>query len=308
MRHRTPFRHALPVSEELFRQPLYLTHAGWERIAPNVAYWKRTDATDAPIFAPDDQGGRTLPEFCLAFVMAGGGELQAGSQSVQWRRLKAGDAFLFSAGEWHRYRPSSNTGWTVMWIHFNGDAPLQWMRDGCFNLRENIPVIENQALFRAQFEYLIECVHRDAPRNSTNFSYQVIGLLSHFLSEQSTGPTNEGADSEPSAVKTAIEYIWSFGHGTLDVPSVARAAGVPRRTLERQFKAATGRSILDEIQFCRVSRAARLLKETTLPVKNIVDRAGFSSSEHMRLALQKAFGKSAQAIRTSAVSIVTSDR
>jgi len=83
----------------------------------------------------------------------------------------------------------------------------------------------------------------------------------------------------------------------VDVPAVARQVGLARRTLDRRFAAATGRTVLEEIQFCRVTRAAKLLQETTMPVKHIVQRAGFRSDEHLRLAFQKTFGKSPQAYR-----------
>lgn len=284
------FRHALPVNEALFHEALYLTHAGWERVAPGEPY----PQTDTPFFFFEWKDGRTLPEFCLALLLAGSGEFQTRDHHV---RIAAGDAFLFHPGEWHRHRPSTRTGWTLLWIHFNGDEPLRWLREGAFNLRHNIPVVENRGLFRAQFEYLLETIHRTPAINSSKFSQQAIGLLSHFVLDPPLHATNQQSDLQDAAVKVAIEYIWNYSHDIVDVPAVAAKAGVARRTLDRRFKAATGRSVLDEIQYCRVSRAARLLQETTMPVKHIVHRAGFRSDEHLRLAFRKTFGKSPREFR-----------
>ena len=50
------------------------------------------------------------------------------------RRFDAGDAYLFLPGEWHRQRPDPETGWSNLWLHFNGDLPHEWMRDGAFKL------------------------------------------------------------------------------------------------------------------------------------------------------------------------------
>ena len=285
-----PFRHALPVNESLFHEALYLTHAGWERVAPGEPY----PQTDTPFFFFEWKDGRTLPEFCLAFLVAGSGEFQTRTHRG---RIAAGEAFLFRPGEWHRHRPSPRTGWTLMWIHFNGDEPLRWLRDENFKLRQNVPVIENRALFRAQLEYLLESVHRNPSMNSANFSRQAIGLLTHFLTDTSGDAVHGPKEVPDEVVKAAVEYIWNFSHDIVDVPAVARKVGMARRTLDRRFQAATGRSVLDEIQFCRVSRAARLLQETDMPVKHIVHRAGFRSGEHLRLAFQNAFGKSPQAFR-----------
>jgi len=285
-----PFRHALPVNESVFHEELYLTHAGWERIEPGAAYPLR----DAPFFYFEWNEGRTLPEFCLALVVAGGGELETHDHR---ERLRAGQAFLFQPGEWHRHRPSRDTGWTLMWIHFNGDEPLRWLGEQSFQLHRNIPVIDNPALFQAQFEHLLASVHRQPSANTAHFSRQAIGLLAHFVRDTPGGMaagTEAGGDE---VVKAAVEFIWNFSHDTVDVPAVARKVGLARRTLDRRFKAATGRSVLEEIQFCRVSRAARLLRETAMPVKHIVHRAGFRSDEHLRLAFQRAYGQSPLAYR-----------
>ena len=285
-----PFRHALPVDESLFHEALYLTHAGWERVASGEPY----PQADTPLFFFDWQDGRTLPEFCLAYLVEGRGEIQT---RAQHDHLQAGDAFLIRPGEWHRHRPSPQTGWTLMWIHFNGDEPLRWLREGAFDLKHNLPVIENKRLFRAQFEFLLEAVHRKPSINSSNFSRQAIGLLSHFVLDPHGDPAGENNEFQDEGIRAAIEYIWNYSHGIVDVPAVAARVGIARRTLDRRFKAATGRSVLDEIQFCRVSRASRLLTETDMPVKHIVQRAGFRSDEHLRLAFQKAFGKAPQAYR-----------
>jgi AraC-like DNA-binding protein len=287
-----PFRHALPVSESLFHEALYLTHAGWEHIAPGGRYPQR----DTPFFYFEWREGRTLPEFCLALVIAGGGEFQTREHAG---KLTASDTFLFRPGEWHRHRPSGKTGWTLMWIHFNGDEPLRWLREDAFALRDNIPVIENKKLFRAQFEHLLVGVHRNPTGNSANFSRQAIGLMAHFLTDKSGNASPGGKELPDPAVKAAVEFIWNFSHDIVDVSTVARKVGLARRTLDRRFKAMTGRSVLEEIQFCRVTRAAKLLEETDMPVKHIVQRAGFRSDEHLRLAFKRTFQKPPTVFRRS---------
>ena len=284
------FRHALPVNEPLFHSAFYLTHAGWDPFKPGDS----SRRGDGPMYRFEWNDGRILPEFCLALLIAGSGEFETREHRC---RIHAGDGFLFRPGEWHRHRPSPKTGWTILWINFNGNDPLQWQRDGAFQLRQNMPVIENRALYQAQFEYLLECVHHNPSSNSRNFSRQAIGLLSHFVREVPAGEVRGGPDIQDEAVKTAVEFIWNFSHDIVDVPAVAEKAGIARRTLDRRFQAATGHSVLDEIQFCRVSRAVTLLQETRLSVKHIVHRAGFRSEEHLRFTFQKIFGKSPMAYR-----------
>ena len=286
-----PFRHALPVNETMFHESLYLTHAGWEVVKPGESY----PQSDIPLFYFKWEEGRTLPEFCLALLVDGGGEFQThGHRGC----LEAGDAFLFCPGEWHRHRPSPMTGWTLLWIHFNGDEPHRWLNQRSFQLNRNLTIIDNRALFLAQFVHLLESVHRSPATNSANFSRQAIGLLAHVLVDKTEEPAHKAAVMSDEVVKAAVEFIWNFSHDIVDVPTVARKVGSARRTLDRRFKAATGRSVLEEIQFCRMSRAAKLLQETTIPIKHIVHRAGFRSDEHLRLSFQEAFGRSPKALRS----------
>ncbi|MGA9055729.1 MAG: helix-turn-helix domain-containing protein [Terriglobia bacterium] len=53
--------------------------------------------------------------------------------------------------------------------------------------------------------------------------------------------------------------------------------GVPRRTLERRFARAVGRSILGEITRNRIEHAKRLLLETDLARCKVGTAAGFGS-------------------------------
>ncbi|MFT4177699.1 MAG: AraC family transcriptional regulator [Luteolibacter sp.] len=293
MSRRQPFRHALPVSAALFRTPLYLTHAGREIVKPGEPY----PQADAPFFTFEWWEGRTLPEFCMGMLMAGQGILQT---SDSQRSLKTGDVFLVRPGEWHRHRPLPAKGWECMWIHFDGDEPLRWLREEAFRLNGNLLTVDNRGLFRAQFEHLLACVHRDPSVNTPNYSRQAMGLLSHVLMDQPAEPATDVVEIEDAAVKAAVEFIWNFSHGVVDVPHVARHLGMARRTLDRKFKTVTGKTVLEEIQHCRITRAVRLLRETTIPIKHIVHRAGFRSAEHLRVTFQQTFGKSPEAYRMGA--------
>lgn len=285
-----PFRHAMPVHQSLFHSAFYVTHAGWDPFEPGDAL----DRGDGPMYRFAWNEGRILPDFCLALLTAGSGEFETRAHRVH---MGTGDMFFFCAGEWHRHRPSPKSGWTILWVNFNGNDPIRWMKNKAFQLRESMPIVENRKLFRAQFEYLLECVHRNPTANSLNLSRQALGLVSHFVKEPAGGITGGAPDIADEIVKAAVEYIWNFSHEIVDVPSVAEKVGIARRTLDRRFHSVMGHSVLDEIQYCRVTRAVTLLEETDLGIKQIVYRAGFRSEEHLRLAFQKTYGKSPLAYR-----------
>ena len=283
------FRHALPVNKSLFYEAFFLTHAGWDPVKPEDSLRRE----DGPMYSFEWNDGRILPEFCLALLTGGSGEYETSHSSG---KIHAGDSFLFRPGEWHRHRPLRD-GWTILWINFNGNDPLLWLRNDSFKMNGNVPIVENKDLYRAQFEYLLECVHRDPSTNSLAFSRQAVGLLSHFVIETPSDGKPGIQRVQDKAVRAAVEFIWNFSHDVVDVALVAEKIGLARRTLDYRFRMATGHSVLDEIQFCRVSRAVTLLEETDLSIKEIIYRAGFRSDEHLRLTFQKTFGKSPFAYR-----------
>jgi transcriptional regulator GlxA family with amidase domain len=84
-------------------------------------------------------------------------------------------------------------------------------------------------------------------------------------------------------VANALQLIWSRSHQILSVAQLAQHLSVTRRTLDRRFRAVLDRSVLEEINGCRISRAKRLLEETSLPLKTVARLAGFTNAERMRV-------------------------
>ncbi len=291
MRHLENCVHALPLNDRLFQAPFYVTHAGLEKVNPLEAYPR---SGHSPYYSFKWENGRVLGEFCLSLITSGKGELQTkkGRQS-----LIAGDAFLYQPGEWHRHRPVKTTGWVNIWIKFNGSLPHRWMRDGSFQLNKNVIKVDCPRLFENQFRHLVKSVDAAGTRNSLQFSWQAIGLLSHFLRDTTSTDSTKTVQSVDQIVDEAMDFIWTQSHNQIGVPEIVSHTGVNRRTLERRFKSVTGSSLLNEIQRCRISRAALLLRETDESIKHIVIRAGFPSYQRMLHAFRKHFRQSPENYR-----------
>ena len=108
------------------------------------------------------------------------------------------------------------------------------------------------------------------------------------------------ARQDDPIVQRALELIWTHSHYPMSVSDIARQLPVTRRTLDRRFVEATGHTVLDEINACRLSRAKRLLAETDLPVKTVARLAGFSSTERLRVTFVEREGTSPTVFRKQA--------
>jgi LacI family transcriptional regulator len=89
-------------------------------------------------------------------------------------------------------------------------------------------------------------------------------------------------------VVTALRFIKDHAGQAIGVPDVVDASRVSRRTLERRFARAVGRSILSEVTRCRLERAKRLLLETHLPVKRVAAGSGFGSIKTFNRTFRRA--------------------
>jgi len=101
-------------------------------------------------------------------------------------------------------------------------------------------------------------------------------------------------------VATALQFIKTHAGQPISVSHVVEQAGVSRRTLERRFARALGRSINSEITQCRLERAKRLLLETDLPSARVAAGAGFATIKTFNRVFLREAGVSPQRFRQKA--------
>lgn len=76
----------------------------------------------------------------------------------------------------------------------------------------------------------------------------------------------------------------------LTIDEIAAQVAMSRSVLQRRFKAATGRTLHDEILRVRLGRAKELLSETDLSIATIAERLGFRHQEYMGDVFRKRLG------------------
>lgn len=82
---------------------------------------------------------------------------------------------------------------------------------------------------------------------------------------------------EDALVGGALQFIREHARRSISVGDITDELKVSRRTLERRFLGATGRTLLFEIMRCRLQRAKLILLETNLPCHKVAEEAGFGS-------------------------------
>lgn len=256
----------------------YLTSVGRCESPPGDPYPKQLHPK---LYHFSWEEGRVLAEFQLLLITAGRGVFQAKNSAPV--PLSAGQALIMPPNLWHRYRPDPAMGWTEKWMQFDGAIAFRLFAREVNSSRASIVTLPDAK----ETEHLL-CRLEDAVRETPNFNSPLLSMRAiSALESVITAPSapfvlEDEKKMNDAVVAAAVDYIWTRGRHVLNVPEVAEAIGVNRRTLERHMLMTLGHGVLDEIVNCRFFRAERLLRSTNLPLKVIVSLSGFGSLENMR--------------------------
>jgi LacI family transcriptional regulator len=103
--------------------------------------------------------------------------------------------------------------------------------------------------------------------------------------------------AEDEAVGRAVRFIRERAVTNPYVGDVAKAAGVSVVALQTRFRAALGRTVLDEITRVRVGRAQALLAGTELKMSAVAERCGFPNSQRFSVVFGQVAGMAPGAYR-----------
>ena len=97
------------------------------------------------------------------------------------------------------------------------------------------------------------------------------------------------AVSDP-AVARALRFIWDHFEQNISIEDIAKAAGIPRRTLERSFRQQLDRSVHAELIRKRVAELRRLLLTTEESLADLAPRAGYFTLANAHKSFSRAYG------------------
>jgi LacI family transcriptional regulator len=89
-------------------------------------------------------------------------------------------------------------------------------------------------------------------------------------------------------IAAAMAVIRDRASDRLSVDELAQQMGMSRRTLERRFQEMLGRGIEAEMRRVRIQRARQLLSATSMPLREVAEKAGFGDVFYFSTAFRKA--------------------
>jgi AraC-like DNA-binding protein/quercetin dioxygenase-like cupin family protein len=266
--HQTSLVHRSPINPTNQTLGFYLNDAGHAVVPANSGY-SSTIENHLQKYALPWERGRVLPEFQVVYISKGKGVFQSTHGGLI--PINAGDVFLLYPGEWHRYQPDPEVGWTQFWISFSGDYANKLMSSEPLSpLKPVIRIGHNKALFQL-FSDLAKTMYSKSFFNPRVAAAQSIQVLAH-LAIADQRHTSKYSDK----VEAARCHIYEHAEQAIDYRGLAQDLGFSSYSIFREeFHKVTG---LPHTQYqlgIRLDKAKELLCETTLPIGEIAEQLGF---------------------------------
>ncbi|MGL6291411.1 MAG: helix-turn-helix domain-containing protein [Silanimonas sp.] len=123
-----------------------------------------------------------------------------------------------------------------------------------------------------------------------------LALTSHVLHQVATAPEPTRALPDARLMK-AVELMQAKLAAPLTLDDLAAAATLSPFHFAKAFKAAYGSAPHQYLTQLRIEKAQTLLKQTAMPVGDIVEAVGYSNASHFTAAFRKATGVTPAAYR-----------
>lgn len=149
-------------------------------------------------------------------------------------------------------------------------------------------------------ELLLADVSAARPETEVTRSALVDLVLVHALRRWRQENDTDWPHVDDPAVATALRHIHRAPHRAWTVSELSAAVGMSRTAFTRHFVRALGRPPRDYLTGVRMSRAARLLRETDMPLATIARELGYSTEFAFGGAFRREYGISPGRFRRGA--------
>lgn len=220
----------------------------------------------------------------LLFCVEGEGVVRCGGQVTPFF---PGDLFVVNADEPHCVGCDETVTYRCLIV------------DNSFFLQNGLPVRELyfQSLIRdAETARLFEAVSaayekREAGETlaAAEIRGAVLALLLRLCQSYLTQRPHGAAFSGIGPVKKAMDYLRGNAMTAVTLDRVAAHAGVSKFYLARQFRAYTGKTVVQTVQYLRCAEARRLLEEGS-SVSAAAAACGFENLSYFTRTFKKQFG------------------
>jgi AraC-like DNA-binding protein len=242
---------------------------------------------------------REGPGLLFQYTLSGEGQLEVSGQRY---RIPKHHGFWVSIPSdhcyWYEAAADSSTPWEFVWVKLQGyDSAAYWERF----LEHFGPA----AYFHpgSDVVQLLKKLLNDTSRKTLGDKYQTSVRLYEWLLAISREVNNDTQERIPETEQSDVlkrVKEWLNEHlyePQLGLDRAAEVAGISKYHLCKVFQASLGVTPMNYVRHLRLEEAARLLRQTALPITEIAVKAGFSNVSYFGKVFRHVVGVSPSQFR-----------
>lgn len=264
--------------------PFHVMSLGHATYAPNTPFPGGSHPTDH-LFSW--QSGRVLPTVTLVHIADGRGQFRSRPSGLL--PVNRNTVMFVHPQVWHAYRPDPETGWVEQWVEFAPEAALPLMRQVGVTPEAPLKCLDAAAGLAKLFQELQDLSCAETFGVEHELAAAAYRILAHVLT---LWQSQEPHAQHYASVERMRQFLVADPGHAASVAEAAGKAGLSVSRLRALFKQATGLSPKQYQLEARVSRAARLLSDSALPVGVIAEQTGFESVYHFSRQFKRMRGLS----------------
>ncbi len=221
---------------------------------------------------------------CMIHYITGG----AGVMEIAGKRYEAlpGSMLVFFPGESAVYYDLPGQPWRYIWLNIAGKKAEQILKQcGVSRNRHCLQVPDIRA-----FSVLLREIHHIYESREYGVYFPALAIWRIFDYLSGLGDETAAAPSGTELVNSCRELIDSGQPRLPAVNELARTFQVDRATIFRAFKQNLGMSPKAYIEQIRLDRAANLLREGKMSIKQVAAVSGYSDPGYFSVAFKRKFG------------------
>ncbi len=263
------FYRYLPLSDQDEEWGLSVLNAGCTSIKPNQSYpYKEHPAHHYFNW----ENGRILNEFQLVYITCGEGIFE--SSSLEKTIIKEGSVIFLFPGEWHRYKPSEDTGWDEYWVGFKGQIAENIFEGSFFSRKKPVQFIGFKEEIVALLIELMEQTKKEIPGYQPLISGAVLYILGkiHAVCKQQK---IQREDNVHLIINKAIVLLRTRMDEQIAMQDIAAELQVSYAWFRKMFKLYTGMAPQQYLIQLKIEKAKLLLNNLNKSVKEIAYELNF---------------------------------
>ena len=142
-----------------------------------------------------------------------------------------------------------------------------------------------------KYQKIVDVFKKRTAFYKTRIRVSVLDLLVSLVEDFSAENKNCDGDKQTEIIKRVIEYINDNYSEEITIDGLSQFAGYSRAHLSRQFKKATGLSIIEYINYIRCTNAHTMLVGGSMTVSEVALECGFSNMSYFSKIYKRVIGK-----------------